>query len=131
MGGHALGRAAEVAGVHPCEACGGCYLLCLVPSLFFAAQTTVWEKIQDVPSETWANLGVALLTILMVVRLWRTLRDLNDFAPWIALFLVGGSVLLYWVYERTEPKFLSPVIEWVADILPSNEIRRKDPSGGV
>ncbi len=84
-----------------------------------AAKPTVWEKIQNVPVSTWISLGVAILVIILLVRIWKSLREVNEFAPWIVLTMVGGSVVLYWTYERTEPKFLSPVFDELSKFLPS------------
>lgn len=90
-----------------------------------SAKPTVWEKLQAVPSATWISLLITLAVVLMVVRLWKKLSEFNDFAPWIALVMVGGSVVLYWTYERTEPKMLSPVFDFLAQYLPS-KIQYKD-----
>jgi hypothetical protein len=90
-----------------------------------AAKPTVWEKVQAIPMSTWLSLVVAVIVVFLIVRLWKSLREFNEFAPWIALVLVGGSVVLYWTYERTEPKIISPVIDVFAKYLPS-KIQYKD-----
>jgi amino acid transporter len=90
-----------------------------------AAKPTVWEKVQAVPMSTWMSLLVAILVLLVLVRVWKTLSEFNEFAPWIALVMVGGSVIVYWTYERTEPKVLSPVMDFLAQYLPS-KIQYKD-----
>jgi uncharacterized membrane protein YoaK (UPF0700 family) len=84
-----------------------------------AAKTTVVEKLQAVPKETWISLLVAIAVIFALVRVWKSLKEVNEFIPWIALFTVGGAVILYWTYERTEPKLLSPIFNELAKILPS------------
>jgi hypothetical protein len=90
-----------------------------------ATKPTVFEKLQAVPMSTWINLLVAILILLVLVRVWKKLGEFNEFAPWIALVMVGGSVILYWTYERTEPKVLSPVMDFLAKYLPS-KIEYKD-----
>ncbi len=91
--------------------------------LFVAAATsskpTVWEKVQAIPMSTWVSLLVALVVIFLLVRVWKSLKEFNEFAPWIALIMVGGSVMLYWTYERTEPKILSPIFDQLSRVLPS------------
>lgn len=89
--------------------------------LFLAAATklTVWDKIKAVPHDTWISLLIGLLIAFLLVRLWKNLREFNEFAPWIVMFMLGGSVILYWTYERTEPKLLTPVINLLAKYLPS------------
>lgn len=90
-----------------------------------SSKPTVWEKVQAVPMSTWVSLLIAVIVIVLVVRVWKALKEFNEFAPWIALFMVGGSVVLYWTYERTEPKVLSPVFDVLSQYLPS-KIQYKD-----
>lgn len=90
-----------------------------------AAKPTVWEKVQAVPTNAWISVVVALIVVFLVVRVWKSLSEFNEFAPWIALVMVGGSVILYWTYERTEPKVLSPVFNVLAKYLPT-KIEYKD-----
>ena len=68
---------------------------------------------------------IALAVIFIIVRVWKSLKEINDIVPWIALFTVGGAVVLYWTYERTEPKVLSPSFDQLSKILPS-KIEYKD-----
>ncbi|MCX6938072.1 MAG: hypothetical protein NTU80_09280 [Verrucomicrobia bacterium] len=84
-----------------------------------AAKTTVMEKLQAVPKETWISLLIAIVVLFALVRVWKSLKEVNEFVPWIALFTVGGAVILYWTYERKEPKMLSPIFNELAKILPS------------
>ncbi len=89
------------------------------------AKLTVMEKLQAVPKETWISLLIAFAVIFIIVRVWKSLKEINDIVPWIALFTVGGAVVLYWTYERTEPKVLSPIFDQLSKILPS-KIEYKD-----
>ncbi len=84
-----------------------------------ASKPTVWEKIQAVPKETWISTLIAIGIIFILVRIWKSLAEVNEIIPWIVLVTVGGAVILYWTYERTEPKFLSPIFDELAKILPS------------
>jgi chromate transport protein ChrA len=99
--------------------------------LFLAAASanpTVLQKVQAVPMSTWISCLIAVIVIVVLVRVWKTLQEFNEFAPWIALFMLGGSVVLYWTYERTEPKVLSPIFDVLAQYLPS-KIQYKDAPG--
>ncbi len=90
-----------------------------------AAKPTVVEKLKAVPLDTWISLAIFAIVVFVIVKTWKTLREMNEFAPWIALFCVGGSVIMYWTYERNEPKLLSPVFDVWARYLPSR-IQYKD-----
>lgn len=84
-----------------------------------ASKQTVWEKIQAVPKETWISTLIAVGIIIILVKIWKTLAEINEVVPWVAMCTVGGAVVLYWTYERSEPKFLSPIFDELAKILPS------------
>jgi di/tricarboxylate transporter len=95
--------------------------------LFAVAKPNVWEKVQAIPTSTWVNLLIGLAVLFLLVRIWKSLAEINEFAPWLVLILVGGSVVLYWTYERTEPKPLSPVFDFLAEYLPSRPSRPAAP----
>lgn len=96
-------------------------------ALLATAKPTVWEKLQAVPKETWLSLLVLAVVIFILVRVWKSLKEINEIVPWIALITIGGTIVLYWTYERTEPKFLSPIFNQLAKVLPSKiEYRETD-----
>jgi hypothetical protein len=84
-----------------------------------AANPNAWESLRKIPKQSWINLAIFVLIAVVSIRTWRTLRRLNEFAPYIALTIMGGMVLCYWVYERNEPRFLTPVVEIAAEVLPT------------
>lgn len=90
-----------------------------------ATKPTVWEKLQAVPKETWITLGVTILVIFALVKVWKSLSQVNEIVPWIVFITIGGAVIMYWTYERKEPKVLSPIFDQLAKILPS-KIQYKD-----
>jgi len=98
--------------------------------LLAAAKPTVWEKLRAVPLATWGSVLVVILVLWMLMRFWKSLRDINEFAPWLVFVLVGGSVIFYWAMERNEPPFLTPVIDMVADVLPFSTKPPSQPNFG-
>jgi len=80
---------------------------------------STWDKLRHIPSQTWINLGICVLAIVLIVRTWRMLKKFNDYAPWIGAALVSTTIMAYWIYERAEPRFLTPVVERLADFLPT------------
>lgn len=98
-------------------------------ALLAAAKPTVLEKLHAVPRETWVSLLIIALVLWLLVRVWKSLSEVNEIVPWIALVTIGGTVMLYWTYERTEPKMLSPIFDQLSRILPSKiEYKEKDPT---
>jgi hypothetical protein len=68
-----------------------------------ASKQTVWEKIQAVPKETWISTLIAIGIIIVLVKIWTSLAEINEVVPWVVMCTVGGAVVLYWTYERSEP----------------------------
>lgn len=96
-------------------------------SLLHFAATTPLQKIRHLPTETWINVAICVAGILVILRLWRTLKALNDYGPYLACAVVASGVFFYWVYTRTEPAFLTPVVEKLAPFFPT----QKDQQGAV
>lgn len=92
--------------------------------LVAAAPSTPWEQVKAVPKETWINIGICLITVVAIIRLWRGLRKFNEFAPYIVAVLASGLIFFYWVYERSEPRFLTPLIDKLAPFFPSKDKQR-------
>lgn len=78
-----------------------------------------WQKIREVPVSFWITLISVVVGILIVVRVWRALKDFNEMAPYIALLAVMAIGTLYVVYERKEPAFLTPFVDTLAQFLPT------------
>ncbi len=90
------------------------------PFLHLAAQTApVWEPLLRVPKQTWINLGICIVAIVVIVRVWRVLKNFNELVPYIAAAFAAFVILFYWVYERTEPKFLTPFVEQLTHFFPT------------
>lgn len=83
-------------------------------------------KVQGIPSQVWINLALCVLGLVIILRLWRTLKNFNDFAPWIVSILAGFMLLSYWTYNRNEPQFLSPVVEKLTLLLPTKSKHEQD-----
>lgn len=84
-----------------------------------AAQPTLWEKISHLPKQVWINLVIVVVAVVIVIRVWRALRALNDYAPWFMVVLAGSMIFFYWVYNRTEPRFLTPIVDQLVNFLPT------------
>jgi hypothetical protein len=95
-------------------------------AIVMAAQSTAWEQLQRVPKQTWINLGICVLAVLVVVRVWRLLKRFNDYAPYLAAVFSAVIIFCYWVYERTEPRFLTPLVNKLAPFFPSKAQQERD-----
>ncbi len=80
---------------------------------------TAIEKIQTLKPEVWLKIGIVIVGFLVAVLLFRRIMRMNKIIAGVVVF-VGVSVLFFsWVYNRNEPRFMTPIIEKVAPFFPS------------
>lgn len=84
-----------------------------------AAEKTALDQLKAVPKQTWINLGICVVTVIVIIKVWKGLKKVNDFLPYIAAIMASFVIFFYWIYERSEPRFLSPVIDKIAPFFPS------------
>ena len=84
-----------------------------------AAQSSVWDQLKSIPKQTWINIGICVLTVVVIIKVWKVLKTINEFVPYIVGVLAAFLIFFYWVYERTEPSFLSPIVDKLAPFFPS------------
>ena len=97
----------------------------LVPLPLAAAKLTPWEQLRQVPTQVWLNVGICVLAVIVLVRVWRVLKRFNEFAPYIAAALASALIFFYWVYERSEPAFLTPLVNRIAPFFPSGADQKR------
>lgn len=80
---------------------------------------TAIEKIQTLKPEVWLKIGIVIVGFLVAVLLFRRIMRMNKIIAGVVVF-VGVSVLFFsWIYNRNEPRFMTPIIEKVAPFFPS------------
>jgi len=76
-------------------------------------------KLQRVPRENLINLGLGVLVLIVVVTLIKYAARINKFLLFMVILVTVMVVGLTWVYERNEPKFLTPMIDAIAPFFPT------------
>lgn len=77
------------------------------------------ETLQTLPAETWAKIGIAVGALIITVIVLRKLANTNKVIMGVVVFVVCTVVFFSWIYNRNEPKFMTPVIEKLAPFFPS------------
>ena len=77
------------------------------------------EKAQSLKPEVWLKIGIAIAVFVAVIIIYRRLMRVNKVVAGVILFVVFTVVFFSWVYNRNEPKFLTPVVEKIAPFFPS------------
>ncbi|HQY04575.1 MAG TPA: hypothetical protein PLQ52_00780 [Lacunisphaera sp.] len=80
---------------------------------------TAWEKIQTMPPAIWLKIATAIGVFVLTIFLFRRVMKMNKIIASIIVFVVGTVVFFSWVYNRNEPKFLTPIVDRIAPFFPS------------
>lgn len=91
---------------------------------------TALEKMKETDLMVWGKFALIILGFIITVLILKKLANVNKFIM-LAVVIVGGSiVMINWTYNRTEPRFLTPVVDAIAPFLPNGsglEAPKLDP----
>jgi hypothetical protein len=88
-------------------------------NLFFAATTTTLDKLKAVPPAFWGKVGLGILAVIVVFIVIQKVLKINKFVLGGAVFIGLGLLFFNWIYYRTEPKILTPLVERIAPFFPA------------
>ena len=77
------------------------------------------ERLKAVPTEFWMRLGIGVAAFLAVIFIIRKLASMNKVVLAAVTFIVLTFVGFNWIYERGEPAWATPVVNFLAGFLPS------------
>lgn len=77
------------------------------------------EKAQSLPPSMWLKIALGLAIALVAILIARRAARTNKVVLGVALFVVTTILFFSWVYNRNEPRFLTPVVEKIAPFFPS------------
>ena len=80
---------------------------------------TALEKLQTLKPDVWMKIGIGVGGFILAILLWRRVMKMNKVIAGVIIFVVTTVVFFSWVYNRNEPKFLTPLVERIAPFFPS------------
>lgn len=80
---------------------------------------TALEKIKTLPPAIWMKIAIAIAAFVLTIFLFRRVMKMNKIIAAVIVFVVCTVVFFSWVYNRNEPKFMTPLVEKVAPFFPS------------
>lgn len=84
-----------------------------------AAATSTLDRLQKVPASAWWRIAAAVGGLALLVIVLRKILKINKVVLGIVVLLVVTTIGFNWIYERNEPSWASPVVEWLATFLPT------------
>jgi hypothetical protein len=83
-----------------------------------ATQSTV-DRLKQIPFEFWWKLALGIGIVFAVVILLRKIAKVNKVVLGVGVFVVVTLFGFTWIYERNEPGWASPAVNWLAGFFPS------------
>jgi amino acid transporter len=80
---------------------------------------TALEKIKTLPPAIWMKIAIAIAAFVLTIFLFRRVMRMNKIIASVVIFVVFTVVFFSWVYNRNEPRFMTPLVEKVAPFFPS------------
>jgi len=80
---------------------------------------TALEKMQTLPPDVWLKIGIAVASVVIAMFVFRRIMKLNKIIAGVVVFVVVTVVFFSWVYNRNEPRFMTPIVEKIAPFFPS------------
>jgi hypothetical protein len=80
---------------------------------------TALERLQKIPREFWWKAAIAVIAVIVAVTVLRKLARINKVVLAMIVFVVGVIVCFSWIYNRNEPRFLTPLVDKIAPFFPS------------
>jgi hypothetical protein len=90
-----------------------------LPIVSLAVTNTTLDKLRAIPPAVWGKLGLGVLAVIVVFILIQKVLKINKFVLGGATFIGLGLIWFNWIYHRTEPKFLTPIVDRVAPFFPT------------
>ncbi len=85
--------------------------------LWFAV--TALEQLKTLPPDVWLKIGIAVGGFIIAILVFRRVMKMNKVIAGVIVFVVVTVVFFSWVYNRNEPKFLTPLVDRIAPFFPS------------
>jgi glucan phosphoethanolaminetransferase (alkaline phosphatase superfamily) len=85
--------------------------------LLFAV--TAVEKMKTLPPAVWLKIAIAIASLVIAVFVFRKIMRMNKVIAGVVVFVVFTVFFFSWVYNRNEPKFLTPLMDRLAPFFPS------------
>lgn len=75
--------------------------------------------VREVPVDFWLRLALAVALIVAVVIFTRKLSRANPVILGVVVFVAATMIGFSWIYERDEPAWATPAVQWLAGYFPS------------
>ncbi len=87
--------------------------------LVLAVATTTLDKLKAIPPAFWLRVGLAVLAVIALVIFLRKIAKMNKVVLTVVILIIVTVVGFNWIYERNEPAWATPTVNFLAGFLPT------------
>jgi hypothetical protein len=85
----------------------------------FPLAATALDMLKQLPPITWLKIAAVLAGFVVTVVFFRKIAQMNKVVLAVIVFVITVLLFFNWVYERSEPRFLTPLVDKIAPFFPS------------
>lgn len=85
--------------------------------------------LKDLPPDFVFKTTIFVIGVLLAVLAYRIYRNSNRLLLGIFVSVVMAVIFFNWVYNRTEPKWLTPVVDKLAHFFPTKDYAKQEAGG--
>jgi apolipoprotein N-acyltransferase len=89
------------------------------------ASTTALDRLKEIPPDFWLKLCVALVALVLLVFLLRKVAHMNKIVVAVVTIILVTTVGFNWIYERNEPAWATPAVNFLSGYFPSKGVAAK------
>lgn len=86
---------------------------------------TALEAMKDLPPKVWMKIGIGLVALIIVLIVVPKVLKMNKIILGVIVFVASTIVFFSWVSQRNEPKFLTPLFDFLAPYFSSDVVRKE------
>ena len=86
---------------------------------------TALEAMKEIPPHTWLKVGIVVAAVVILLVVVPKIFKMNKIILGVIVFVTCTIVFFSWVQQRTEPKFLTPLIDHLVPFFSSDVVRDK------
>lgn len=87
--------------------------------MYFLAATTTVDKLKEIPPDFWWKTLLAVVALVVFILFLRKVAKMNKVVLGVVVMIVFTVVGFNWIYERNEPAWATPVVNWLAGFFPT------------
>lgn len=89
---------------------------------------TTLDRLKAIPPEFWTRTAIAILAVIALVFFLRKVAKMNKVVLSVVTFFIVTVIGFNWIYERDEPAWATPAVNFLSGWFPTKGPPPKAPA---